>query len=169
MGNFARGDIFLFTIPNDLVIMAGSLICVRSSMDRASDSGSESWGFESLRACQNSRHPSGGGCFVSSPRRDSNPERVSGGHRTCRGHVLRREVRSGCAARTADAQAAESLRACPPANQASRSACLLGKGPATAKHATGIFRFVAASSAQNSRHPSGGGCFVSSLRRDSNP
>ena len=27
-------------------------LCVRSSMDRASDSGSESWGFESLRACQ---------------------------------------------------------------------------------------------------------------------
>ena len=27
-------------------------ICVRGSMDRASDSGSEGWGFESLPACQ---------------------------------------------------------------------------------------------------------------------
>ena len=39
-------------------------LCVRSSMDRASDSGSESWGFESLRACQNSRYHNGSGCFV---------------------------------------------------------------------------------------------------------
>ena len=68
-------------------------ICVRSSMDRASDSGSESWGFESLRACQNSCHPFGWRlfCFIFC-RRGSNPERVSGDKKTVRWTVFRREV-----------------------------------------------------------------------------
>ena len=82
-------------------------------MDRASDSGSESWGFESLRACQKRSSAFAGGlfCYFFS-RRDSNPERVSGEKETVRWTVSRREVRSGCAARTADAEASASLRAC---------------------------------------------------------
>ena len=96
-------------------------------------------------------------------RRGSNPERVSGGHMVCRWHAMRREVRSGCAARTADARAAASLRACQKrwlcflpaisfvflraliANQASLLARLLGKGPAMTKRAPGTFCLIAAS------------------------
>ena len=42
--------------------------------------------------------------------RDSNPERVSGENKICRWHVLRREVRSGYATRTASAKADASLQ-----------------------------------------------------------
>ena len=53
----APPEIFLFTsAENPAIITEHKLRCARSSMDRASDSGSECWGFESLRACQNERH-----------------------------------------------------------------------------------------------------------------
>ena len=35
-----------------IFLVLNMLTCVRSAMDSASDSGSEGWGFESLRACQ---------------------------------------------------------------------------------------------------------------------
>ena len=41
------------------IIFRLSSKCAGGSMDRASDSGSEGWGFESLPACQKCRYPSG--------------------------------------------------------------------------------------------------------------
>ena len=52
-------------------------------------------------AIKNNPSPFGGGYFLSGW--DSKPERVSGVKKMCRGHIFSREVRSGYAARTNDA------------------------------------------------------------------
>ena len=54
---YGKSEIFPFTsVENPAIITERKTKCARSSMDRASDSGSECWGFESLRAYQKERH-----------------------------------------------------------------------------------------------------------------